>query len=119
MCLDIRTRIRLACSRIADGRAPATGKPSPASARLLWGGYIDRYIEIRGNGSPGFEGMRPYALRHTFATLNLANGENIKTVSVLMGHASSAYTLGLCAAYVPGAGIGIGRRYMGFLRVAV
>ena len=31
----------------------------------------------------GFEGVRPYALRHTFATLNLANGENIKTVAVL------------------------------------
>ena len=33
-------------------------------------------------------------------------GENIKTVSVLMGHASSAYTLDLYAAYVPNTGIG-------------
>ncbi|RDB64323.1 site-specific integrase [Gordonibacter sp. 28C] len=64
----------------------------------------------------GFEGMRPYALRHTFATLNLANGENIKTVSVLMGHASSAYTLDLYAGYVPNTGLGIGTRYMNFLR---
>lgn len=64
----------------------------------------------------GFEGVRPYALRHTFATLNLANGENIKTVSVLMGHASFAYTLDLYAAYVPNTGIGIGTRYMNFLR---
>ena len=52
----------------------------------------------------GFEGVRPYALRHTFATLNLANGESIKTVAVLMGHASSAYTLDLFAAYVPNTG---------------
>ena len=66
----------------------------------------------------GFEGVRPYALRHTFATLNLANGENIKTVAVLMGHASSAYTLDLYAAYVPNTGIGIGKRYMSFLRAA-
>ncbi len=66
----------------------------------------------------GFEGVRPYALRHTFATLNLANGENIKTVSVLMGHASSAYTLDLYAGYVPNTGIGIGTRYMDFLRAA-
>lgn len=66
----------------------------------------------------GFEGVRPYALRHTFATLNLANGENIKTVSVLMGHASSAYTLDLYAGYVPNTGIGIGTRYMNFLRTA-
>ena len=64
----------------------------------------------------GFEGVRPYALRHTFATLNLANGENIKTVSVLMGHASSAYTLDLYAGYVPNTGLGIGTRYMNYLR---
>lgn len=69
-------------------------------------------------GDAGFEGTRPYALRHTFATLNLANGENIKTVSVLMGHASSAYTLDLYAGYVPNTGIGIGVRYMNFLRAA-
>lgn len=69
--------------------------------------------------SAGFEGIRPYALRHTFATLNLANGENIKTVSVLMGHASSGYTLDLYAGYVPNTGIGIGSRYMSFLRAAV
>lgn len=37
----------------------------------------------------GFGDIRPYALRHTFATLNLANGENIKTVSVLLGHEST------------------------------
>ena len=65
-----------------------------------------------------FAGTRPYALRHTFATLNLANGENIKTVSVLMGHASSAYTLDLYAGYVPNTGLGIGTRYMNFLRAA-
>ncbi len=45
-------------------------------------------------------------------------GENIKTVSVLMGHASSAYTLDLYAAYVPNTGMEIGKRYMSFLRAA-
>lgn len=64
----------------------------------------------------GFENVRPYALRHTFATLNLANGENIKTVSVLLGHKSSAYTLDLYAGYVPMTGVGLGTRYMSFLR---
>lgn len=63
-----------------------------------------------------FEDVRPYALRHTFATLNLANGENIKTVSVLLGHKSSAYTLDLYAGYVPMTGVGLGTRYMNFLR---
>ena len=37
-------------------------------------------------------------------------------VAVLMGHASFAYTLDLYAAYVPNTGIGIGTRYMNFLR---
>ncbi len=74
---------------------------------------------LRFAANAGFEGVRPYALRHTFATLNLANGENIKTVAVLMGHASSAYTLDLYAGYVPNTGIGIGTRYMNFLRAAV
>lgn len=64
----------------------------------------------------GFGDIRPYALRHTFATLNLANGENIKTVSVLLGHKSSAYTLDLYAGYVPMTGVGLGIRYMNFLR---
>ena len=53
-----------------------------------------------------------------FATLNLANGENIKTVSVLMGHASSAYTLDLYAGYVPNTELGIGTRYINYLRRA-
>ena len=74
---------------------------------------------LRFAANAGFEGVRPYALRHTFATLNLANGENIKTVAVLMGHASSAYTLDLYAGDVPNTGIGIGTRYMNFLRAAV
>lgn len=65
-----------------------------------------------------FIGTRPYALRHTFATLNLANGENIKTISVLLGHASPSYTLDLYAGYVPNTGMGIGTRYMNYLRRA-
>lgn len=64
----------------------------------------------------GFEGMRPYALRHTYATINLANGENVKTLSVLMGHESTAYTTDLYAAYIPNTKIGIGQRYMSSIR---
>lgn len=66
----------------------------------------------------GFSGIRPYSLRHTFATLNLANGENIKTVSVLMGHESPSYTLDLYAGYVPNTARGIGNRYLDYIRSA-
>lgn len=69
--------------------------------------------------SNGFEGVRAYALRHTYATLNLANGENIKTISVLMGHASPSYTLDLYAGYVPNTAIGIGTRFMNMLKQTI
>lgn len=64
----------------------------------------------------GFSGIRPYALRHTYATQNLANGENIKTLSVLMGHESPSYTLDLYAGYVPNTAMGIGSRYIDYIR---
>ena len=64
----------------------------------------------------GFSGIRPYALRPTYATQNLANGENIKTLSVLMGHESPSYTLDLYAGYVPNTAMGIGSRYIDYIR---
>lgn len=79
-----------------------------------WKKMWDKFVDEN-----GFAGIRPYALRHTYATLNLANGENIKTVSVLMGHASPSYTLDLYAGYVPNTGLGIGKRYMGMLQAAI
>lgn len=63
----------------------------------------------------GFSGIRPYALRHTYATLNLANGENIKTVSVLMGHESPSCTLDLYAGYAPNTAVGIGSRFVSYI----
>ena len=61
----------------------------------------------------GFEGIRPYALRHTFATINLAHGENVKTVSVLLGHADASYTLDLYVGFIPSTTRGLGNRYVG------
>lgn len=75
--------------------------------RKQWGKFIDEN---------GFSGIRPYALRHTYATQNLANGENIKTLSVLMGHESPSYTLDLYAGYVPNTAMGIGSRYIDYIR---
>ncbi|WP_251178302.1 hypothetical protein [Adlercreutzia agrestimuris] len=49
---------------------------------------------------------------------NLAHGESIKTVAVLMGYASPSYTLDLYAGYVPNTGLGIGKRYMSVLQAA-
>lgn len=66
----------------------------------------------------GLGGIRPYSLRHTFATLNLAAGENIKTISVIMGHASAAYTLDLYVGYLPSTSSGLSNRYVSGLERA-
>ena len=37
--------------------------------------------------------IRPHALRHTFATYMIGNGGDVKTTSMLLGHANTAITL--------------------------
>ena len=41
----------------------------------------------------GIEPIRFHDLRHTFATLALQNGVDIKTLSQMLGHFSSGFTL--------------------------
>lgn len=70
-----------------------TGNPwSYNSFKKRWNAFVRK---------AGFAGTRPYALRHTFATINLARGENIKTVSVFLGHADASYTLDLYVGFIP------------------
>ncbi|MEE8558221.1 MAG: site-specific integrase, partial [Myxococcota bacterium] len=46
--------------------------------------------------------IRLYDLRHTHATLALANGINVKVVSERLGHASAAMTLDVYTHTLPG-----------------
>ena len=41
----------------------------------------------------GLEPIRLHDLRHTFATLALQNGVDIKTVSGMLGHSDAGFTL--------------------------
>ena len=41
----------------------------------------------------GLEHIRFHDLRHTFATLALQNGVDVKTVSSMLGHYSAGFTL--------------------------
>lgn len=43
--------------------------------------------------SIGLENVRFHDLRHTYATLSIQNGDDIKTVSGNLGHATTAFTL--------------------------
>ncbi len=45
----------------------------------------------------GIEGIRFHDLRHSFATISLENGEDIKTVSENLGHATVAFTMDIYA----------------------
>lgn len=67
----------------------------------------DRFV-----GRTGFEDTRPYSLRHTFATLNLAHGENIRAISAVLGHASPSYTLDLYVGYMPSMSAELSNRYV-------
>lgn len=51
--------------------------------------------------SLGLEGVRPYDLRHTSATLLLAAGENVKVVSERLGHSTSSLTLDVYTHVLP------------------
>jgi integrase len=45
--------------------------------------------------------IRLHGLRHTHATLLIASGANVKTVSARLGHASVAFTLDTYAGALP------------------
>lgn len=53
----------------------------------------------------GTEGVRVnfHGLRHTFATVAVASGVDIKTVSSILGHANAAMTLNVYASADPDA----------------
>ncbi|KRK40392.1 tyrosine-type recombinase/integrase [Loigolactobacillus bifermentans] len=46
--------------------------------------------------------LSPHAIRHTFATILISQGMNFKTVSMLLGHASVAFTLDVYAGIYQG-----------------
>ncbi|WP_239463188.1 tyrosine-type recombinase/integrase [Collinsella intestinalis] len=106
--LDLkRRRLRKMAIRSVDG-LPGVAELDAIKPYSSFINEWHRFIE-----STGFEGTRPYALRHTFATLNLAYGENIKTISVILGHATPSYTLDLYVGYMPATSAELSNRYMG------
>ena len=57
---------------------------------------VQEAFEIVGYRQIGIEGkakIRFHDLRHSFATISLQNGDDIKTVSENLGHATVAFTL--------------------------
>ena len=107
---DFYNHVRLRFLPCSGARPPLlgeTGNPWDCNSfKKRWNAFVRK---------AGFAGTRPYALRHTFAIINLARGENIKTVSVLLGHADASYTLDLYVGFIPAATRGLANRYVGRL----
>ena len=82
-CFELKgERLREMGIRSLDGLpvvAELVGTKSYSTFKNEW----DRFV-----GRTGFEDTRPYSLRQTFATLNLAHGENIRAISAVLGHVS-------------------------------
>ncbi|MER6595742.1 tyrosine-type recombinase/integrase [Micromonospora purpureochromogenes] len=54
-------------------------------------------VECRAAESIGLAGLTPHELRHTAASLAVAEGANVKAVQRMLGHASAAMTLDVYA----------------------
>jgi len=74
----------------------AAANGSPLDWRILVQRHFNRVLK-----SAGLPRIRPYDLRHTTATLLLADGENVKVVSERLGHASAALTLDVYSHVLP------------------
>ena len=66
--------------------------PSPATGEMY---YPDSVVNLHKKilKDAGLPHIRFHDLRHTFATLALQNGVDIKTVSCMLGHFSAGFTL--------------------------
>ncbi len=74
----------------------AVGNGNPLDWRVVVQRHFNKIIE-----AAKLPRIRPYDLRHTYATLLLAAGENVKVVSEWLGHASAALTLDVYSHVLP------------------
>ncbi|MBQ4298171.1 MAG: tyrosine-type recombinase/integrase, partial [Clostridia bacterium] len=71
-------------SRVTVGRDPLTGKQRTKSF------YGSTQAEVRRKLT---EGVRLHDLRHTFATMTLSAGADVKTLQETLGHKDPGFTL--------------------------
>lgn len=59
------------------------------------------YPSVKGAGMDGIPGLRIHSLRHTYASIAIANGADVKTLQSQLGHASATETLNTYSALWP------------------
>ena len=74
--------------RYTAGHDPETGKAIVKN--VLGKTQVEAKEKLK---EAGLEHIRFHDLRHTFATLALQNGVDVKTVSAMLGHSSAGFTL--------------------------
>jgi integrase len=89
-------------------RSPWSQPTDPVFA-ALWGGVLDRRNMTRRGveAAPkraGLAGVSMHVLRHTYASLLIATGANVKYVQQQLGHTSAAMTLDVYAVLFDQAG---------------
>lgn len=78
----------------------AVGGGKPLSGNVLehwWSGF---------RADVGLDGFKIHGLRHTHATLLLANGEDVKTIQTRLGHSSAVMTLDVYSHAIPAKDVG-------------
>lgn len=59
------------------------------------------YPSVKGAGMDDIAGLRIHSLRHTYASIAIASGADVKTLQSQLGHASAVETLGTYSALWP------------------
>ncbi len=96
LLIDELREWQLACPKGADGLVFPNLEGKPMShANLLQRGFYPALRRAR------LRKIRFHDLRHTFASLLLANGEDVVRVSRLLGHASPSITLNVYSHMLP------------------
>ena len=93
---QLEERLQAGPEYVDQGFVFAATNGSPLDWRILVQRHFNKVIK-----AAGIPRIRPYDLRHTTATLLLADGENVKVVSERLGHASAALTLDVYSHVLP------------------
>lgn len=107
MLLDMKARRAVESEYVFC--SPTGGILEPSSQRRRLERILDRC---------GMEKIRFHDLRHTFATLSLQNGVDVKTLSAMLGHYSAAFTLDTYAHVSPAMQKDAAEKVGNFLRAA-
>jgi len=86
-----------------SGETPVPEAPeflSQRGHRVNLGAFRER-VWMPALAAAGISYRKPYSLRHTFATLLLAQGQSIPSVSAQLGHSSPTMALNVYAKFLP------------------